>query len=115
MVRKLKPGEICYFNYNEKKQYKLRGDGQDIWVDENNYLHNENNSPARIWYNSDGRVERKIWCRHGLRENLNGAGEITYNPIGEMVKSWYYIHGKPYQNKQDWEIEVNRIKTLEEL
>ena len=26
----------------------------------------------------------------------------------------YWIHGKYYKNKRDWEIEVNRIKILEE-
>ena len=42
-----------------------------------------------------------------LLHNLNG---MAWFYLGES----YYIHGKYYE-KQDWEIEVNRIKMLEEI
>ena len=44
---------------------------------------------------------------NNFAHNLDGP---AWGPLG-----YYFIHGKHYKNKQDWELEVNRIKTLEEL
>ena len=61
--------------------------GFDDYTDSNNFLHNIN-GPA--------------W--------INGGGFNSSDEIEE-----YWIHGKHYKNKQDWEIEVNRILTLNKI
>ena len=45
---------------------------------------------------------------NNFQHNLNGYA-------WKIFTERYYIHGVTYYNKRDWEIEVNRIKIIDEL
>ena len=45
---------------------------------------------------------------NNFAHNLNGSS-------GDFFIEPYYIHGNHYKNKNEWEIEVNRLLMLEEL
>ena len=114
MVRKLKEGD-------EYRYYRIGTNGIctsrvvyyiDIWVDEDGFLHNENNKPAKIHYSEIGHKETYLeYMEHGKLHNLFGPAVIWVN--GLMGVS-YFINGVVL-SKYNWEIEVNRIKMLEEI
>ena len=87
--RKLEYGDEYEWITKEgnKETLNYTFDGFDDYVDCNNFLHNIN-GPA--------------W--------INDGDGCSSHQIEE-----YWIHGKHYENKQDWEIEVNRLLMLGEL
>ena len=121
MVRKLKEGDVFYW-VNKIKEIIIDKVGikEDIWVDEDGFLHNENNKPAWIGYSSALKLEEEILVKgfssHGYRGNIFGPAIIRYKNRVEDVD--YFIDGLEY-NKQDWEektyVERNRILMLEEI
>ena len=117
MIRKLKIGETYY----ELNEVNVRGywdvtDGTDVWVDENNYQHNEPGLPSYLWYRDEEKKELifEEYRKHGKLHNLNGYATLQYTNKGQIMVSSYWIDGKCYE-KDEFDIEVNRIKILDEI
>ena len=115
MVRKLKTGEIYYWytenSFKEKSEcHKLN----DVWVDENNFEHNENGLPSTIRYKNQEKFTKESadYRIHGKVHNLFGPAIIWYL-YNTKIDEFYFLYGKEL-NKREWEIEKNRIKMLEE-
>ena len=108
MVKKLKSGETFSYYIGVLESHMTIGDAVEVWVDEEGFEHNENGLPSYIyyhlgeWYTKEHRV-------HGYRHNINGPAWYTINGDSE-----YWLNGKQL-SKEVWEIEGNRIKTLEEI
>ena len=115
MVRKLNTGEVY-------KWYKLETNNilssyvvsdEDIWVDENGFVHNEANIPAKIYYTTIGHKQSYLeYVNHGKYHNLNGLAVVWLD--NRLISNSYFINGVAL-TKYNWEIEVNRIKMLEEI
>ena len=56
-------------------------------------------------------LQKKYIDSNNCLHNLDGPSSIWIR----TKKEEYYIHGKYFKNKQDWELEVNRIKMIDEL
>ena len=111
MVRKLETGKL--YKYVDEKGNIWNEPVHifnDVWVDENNFLHNEPNKPSKIEYSTIEKTYKKIivYREHGILHNLFGPALIGYR------ESFYVIHGNLY-NKDDWEIESNRLLMLEDI
>ena len=115
MVRKLNTGEVYkyYIGGFDNIIHSKCGKGCDIWVDENNFEHNENVLPSYIEYHNKKKnfPYRGMFRKNGKLHNLFGPAIIFYDGDNKS----YWIDGKRYDNKKDWEIEVNRIKMIEEI
>ena len=87
MVRKLNLGETFYlYNWwNEKSEYKVKEMSYNVYVDENNFLHDED-------------------------KFLNSVSYYTMD-LKSMTR---WIHGKGYI-EEDFYIIKNRIQILDEL
>ena len=116
-VRKLK--------YNEKSQYydstgliisEIKDKCNIISVDSNNFEHSINDQPAFIHYFSSSfkKISYKWWYKHGRPHRLTGPAYISYRINGDILTEKYYLNGKKLM-KNDWNIEVNRIKMLNNL
>ena len=122
MVRKLKDDEQ-YFYYHiegnihcEKKDCYL-----EVYVDKNNFLHNENGKPALI--DSDGDISY-FYYFHGYRHNVNGTAKEIYTKNGKKYEPkiiderlfgiYYALYGKRL-TKEEWDLERNRLLMLDEL
>ena len=107
--------EYYWFN-GTQLLFSICGFTEDIWVDENDYLHNEPELPSLIWYNGN---EKELKCReqytkNGKLHNLNDKAWVEYDHGVTILWCSYYIEGKEY-SKEEWEIERNRVKMIEEL
>ena len=76
-------------------------------VNSEGFLHSYDDKPSLIY----GDVT--FWDYNGYSHRLNGPAMIDSSVVYYSLR--YFIHGKEYKNKNEWEIEVNRIKTLEEI
>ena len=120
MIRKLKPGEwyYSYENENDDELNKNPYEESDIWVDENNFQHNEPGVPSFFKFFKVSKYSRKVYRVHGRRHNLFGPAFIDYNEKGEIVNEEYYINSVFFYKSQ-WEekayIERNRILMLNEI
>ena len=115
MIRKLKVGESSYYFdcvVQGKYTYDLTSDYVDIWVDKKRLQHNEPGVPSFICYlgNERERMVKKEFTVHGKYHNLFGPAIIDY----ETGENTYVINGKQL-TKEQWEIEANRIKMIEEI
>ena len=117
MIRKLDVGDRYYYIDSDRLCSSICERLTTIWVDENDFIHNEPNTVAwlRYYERNDGDSECVEYRVHGKLHNLFGPAYINYYKNRKIQVEDYFIHGKRYYNKRDWEIEVNRIKTLEEL
>ena len=71
----------------------------------------------------DNKIEERVFKEYDFEEfyvdsndflhNLEGPAMIEY--LFTYDNYYYFIHGKEYKTKRDWEIEVNRINTLKEI
>ena len=115
IVRKLKHNEkyLVSTSYGTIEE-EICSINDDIWIDVNNFLHNEDNNPAKIIYHSNKNVDYKTYRKNGKHHNLYGPSTVTYYPDGTICNVWYDIEGKEFK-KEDWEIEVNRIFMLDEI
>ena len=108
MIRKLKDGETYYSvttGSNIVNDFK-----EDIWVDENNYLHNENNKPALIeYFDKESNIIRMMkYMDHGIYHNLYGFDFIIYREDRMIQYKSYSIYGKAF-NKKYWLEEREKI------
>ena len=97
------------FTY-EEPDYRTHKDENGV------LLHTENDIPIFRFkkQNWGDKYIKKEWFCNGYRHRLNGPAEIE--TLEEKVfNREYWIHGKRYRNKSDWEIESNRIKMLKEI
>ena len=93
MVRKLEIGDE-YFNYSDEKINLIRQYNEDVWVDENNFEHNENGLPSCIDFEEDGKtIYFKSYCVHGKQHNLFGSALIWYDENGVIYNEQFYING----------------------
>ena len=130
-----------YKFYDEDVIYKIKKD--IITTDYDGFLHSYDDKPAKVSYEYDGTVKRKLWYKNGRlhRENdkpalisfgtcngkiyaekyyyINGQLHRTNGEaiIGGVTDGFYYyfLYGKRYNVKEEWEMEVNRILILNEL
>ena len=115
MIRKLKKGEFgTYIHFEGEKELFEMDILSEIYVDENNYFHNIN-KPSLIWKYENGTIYKIQYNFHGLLHRLDGPAITYFKQNGTIDEERYGIFGKRYYNKQDWEIELNRIKMLEEI
>ena len=109
MKRKLEYGENgYYYNLMGSKTQVGSNSNNEVWVDENNFL------ILHLSYLDNG---LKFYERHykdGFSHNLDGPAYSIFR-IDGMIVNYYYIEGKEYKTKRDWEIEVNRIEMLGEI
>ena len=115
MIRKLKKGEFgTYINFNGTEVGFKEIGYSEVYVDNNNFLHNEDGKASLIWNNDNGTIYKIQYNFHSLIHNLFGSAIIYYNEDGTIDEERYGIFGKRL-TKQEWELEVNRIKMLEEI
>ena len=96
------------FTY-EEADYRIYKDENDV------LLHTENDIPIKHKkLNWSDEFIKEEWFYNGYRHRLNGPAELQ-TLQKKVINGEYWIHGKRYRNKTDWEIEVNRIKTLNEM
>ena len=124
MIRKLEKGGEYYFNRNNFTDTSygvaVLGPNADVWIDENNFLHNEPNIPTCISYAFGNRkdVTYKTYQKHGVLHNLFGSAYISYYIDGLVECENYYINGEEL-SKEEWGekvyIERNRILMLSEI
>ena len=101
-------GKVEESLYDEKSKF-------DLWVNEENFIHNIN-EPALIEYWDEMKTIFKTveYGNNGIISSINGPARIKYYKDGGIWNLSYFINSEPY-SKEEWEIEANRIKMLEEL
>ena len=118
MIRKLDVGDRYYYMDSDRLCSSICERSNVVWVDEDNLIHNEPNTVAwlRYYKKNDGDYECVEYRVHGKLHNLFGLAYVYYSIHFDKVilLAHYFIHGKVL-SKEQWEIEVNRIKTLEEI
>ena len=87
-------------------------DGGSYTLDENGLLHSYDDN-ACYMSTGVGKISYMEWCRHGITHRIEGPSVIWYN-YDEVFEEGYYINGI-LLSKGEWEIEVNRIKMIEEI
>ena len=121
MIKKLNKGEIGYvFFRDESKCPHIASDLFELWVDENNFLHNEPGLPSYIeYYDKENRnIKIKRCYIHGIKHNLFGPNDVYYYENGDVFDVTYVLYRKT-RTKKEWlelrDIVLNRLKILEEL
>ena len=91
---------------------------EDVWVDENDIVHNETNIPAWITYydKENNFIVKKEFRKHGKKHNIYDGASIWYDKYSNITNRFYYLEGKELR-KKEWEertyIERNRVKMME--
>ena len=84
----------------------------------NGQLQSFNDKPALIFYNHDEDygyfLYLKEWCKEDVIHRLTGPAKIFYKWNGEIEEEEYYLNDI-YYNKQDWEVQINRLEMLNEI
>ena len=77
-------------------------------------IHSFYGFPAVRLYWNGGKLRTLGWYNKGILHRLNGPAFITFNIYDETIKKSYYIFGKKI-NKEEFDLESNRIKMLNNL
>ena len=75
-------------------------------VNSEGFLHSYDDKPSLIIGNTS------YWDYNGLQHSINGPALIETFSKGTNLH--YFLYGVQY-SKEEWEIEKNRMKTLEEI
>ena len=114
MEEKLLYGEEGkYYENGNLIIYKKYNDLDEVYVDEDGYLHREHNKPALMQYLRDDEIFI-VYLVHGEYHRIDGPALKYYESDGSLNCYDYFINGVMI-DKDDFYIERNRIEMLEEL
>ena len=101
----MKAKDVKY--YSQGKIYNIVDADVDFFsINSDRFLHSFDDKPSLIIGNSS------YWDYNGLQHRINGPALIETYSKGTNLQ--YFLYGVEY-SKEQWEIEKNRIKTLEEI
>ena len=118
-IKKLKNGEQAkIYNYEGVDFNRRKNVLNEITVDFNNYEHSFSNKPSSIYYtvNFNNKLVKQfeLWYNHGTCHRLTGPAVIYYSSEYKIIVKEYWIDGKQL-TQEEFEIETNRIKLLNEI
>ena len=109
-----KPAIITYNTYTNKERILTLYVLEECYK-VNGKIHRENGKPAILSYFHERKIQCEIYMENNLEHRIEGPSRIEYRIDGTIINKAYWIHGKYFENKRDWEIEANRIKMLNEI
>ena len=108
-------------NEIEIKYYNTKGEliiedviNWGITLDSNGFLHSYKDQPAKKDFHDRGSGEVNIYFSHGFLHRLKGPA-IIVEDFSVSPQCSYFINGKQFNKKNDWELEAHRLLMLEEL
>ena len=111
----MKEIEIKYYDSNGNIEF-LDDLDWNITLDSDGFLHSFNDEPSRIELYGCGNDQVNYYHYHGHLHNLNGPAVIYKTQHGnKKMDNFYFIYGRHYNNKEEWEMEANRLLMLEEI